>query len=166
MKRLLVNLGPLVHLSGNGPIAGDLTDETSHVLPAGMAILVNEHVIERIGHEGDLIEEYQGIETIDLEGKAVIPGLVDAHTHLLWAGDRSREISWKLQGMSYRQIADKGGGIAHTVEQTRNLPGSELAKIGIKRMEEALRNGTTHLEAKSGYGLSTESELKLSLIHI
>ena len=161
MKRLLVNLGPLVHLSGNGPIAGDLTDETSHVLPAGMAILVNEHVIERIGHEGDLIEEYQGTETIDLEGKAVIPGLVDAHTHLLWAGDRSREISWKHQGMSYRQIADKGGGIAYTVEQTRNLPGSELAKIGIKRMEEALRNGTTHLEAKSGYGLSTESELKL-----
>ena len=79
-----------------------------------------------------MVSEYTGIEIIDLEGKAVIPGLVDSHTHLLWAGDRSREVGWKQKGMSYRDIAENGGGIAATVLPTRKSAILNLRIWGLK----------------------------------
>lgn len=161
MQRLLTNIGPLAHLAGAGPIVGVITDESLYVAEAGLGILIEDHVIVKIAPSAELLEEYTQAEVLDLEGKAVIPGLVDSHTHLLWAGDRSREVSWKQQGFSYSKIADLGGGIAATVAPTVAATTPELAHLGIERMREALRNGTTHLEAKSGYGLDTDSELRL-----
>ncbi len=160
MQRLLINAGPIAHLAGEGPIVGHLV-ESDYVSEPGLAILIEGHIIVRIGPTEDLVSEYSQAEILDLEGKAVIPGLVDSHTHLLWAGDRSREVSWKQQGMSYSKIAQNGGGIGATVDPTRAATESELAHLGVERMREALRNGTTHLEAKSGYGLNTDTELKL-----
>ena len=164
MQRLLTNAGPIAHLAGNGPIKGHVYDESSLVADAGMAILVEDHIIKKIGETEELESEFSGAEKLNLEGKAVVPGLVDSHTHLLWAGDRSREVSWKQKGLTYRQIAEKGGGIGATVSPTRKSSDSELAHLGIERMREALRNGTTHMEAKSGYGLNTETELRLLTI--
>ena len=164
MQRLLTNAGPIAHLAGNGPIKGHVDDESSLVADAGMAILVEDHIIKKIGDTEELESEFSGAEKLNLEGKAVIPGLVDSHTHLLWAGDRSREVSWRQKGLTYRQIAEKGGGIGATVSPTRKSSDSELAHLGIERMREALRNGTTHMEAKSGYGLNTETELRLLTI--
>ena len=164
MQRLLTNAGPIAHLAGNGPIKGHVDDESSLVADAGMAILVEDHIIKKIGETEELESEFSGAEKLNLEGKAVIPGLVDSHTHLLWAGDRSREVSWRQKGLTYRQIAGKGGGIGATVSPTRKSSDSELAHLGIERMREALRNGTTHMEAKSGYGLNTETELRLLTI--
>lgn len=164
MQRLLTNAGPIAHLAGNGPIKGHVDDESSLVADAGMAILVEDHIIKKIGDTEELESEFSGAEKLNLEGKAVIPGLVDSHTHLLWAGDRSREVSWRQKGLTYRQIAGKGGGIGATVSPTRKSSDSELAHLGIERMREALRNGTTHMEAKSGYGLNTETELRLLTI--
>jgi len=161
MQRLLSNAGPIAHLAGIGPITGNVEDESAYVTDSGMAILVEDHVIKKIGLSDELLSEFSGAEVLDLEGKAIIPGLVDAHTHLLWSGDRSREVSWRQKGLSYREIAQRGGGIAATVEPTRRSTDSQLAHLGIERMREALRNGTTHLEAKSGYGLDTETELRL-----
>jgi len=161
MQRLLINAGPIAHFAGDGPITGNVVDEEEYISNAGLAILIEDHVIIRIGPSAELLAEYTQAEIFDLEGKAVVPGLVDSHTHLLWAGDRSREVSWKQQGMTYGEIAQNGGGIGATVDPTRTASDTELAHLGIERMREALRNGTTHLEAKSGYGLDTDTELRL-----
>lgn len=161
MDRLLVNAGPIAHMAGEGPIVGKIHDHTEYVHPGGLAILISDFSIVKIAQSEEMLSEYTDVEIIDLEGKAVVPGLVDAHTHLLWAGDRSKEVGWKQQGMTYREIAEKGGGIAATVLPTRKSSDSHLAHLGVERMREALRNGTTHMEAKSGYGLDTESELRL-----
>ena len=161
MQRLLTNAGPIAHLSGVGPITGEIDVEGAHVWDAGLAILVENGIILKIAPSKELADEFSNAEIIDLGGKAIVPGLVDSHTHLLWSGDRSREVSWKQRGLSYREIASKGGGIGATVLPTRDSSADELKQIGIARMKEALRNGTTHMEAKSGYGLDTESELRL-----
>ncbi len=161
MDRLLVNAGPIAHMSGEGPIVGIIEDDSKYVHEEGLGILVEDFMIKKIADTEELASEYTDIEVFDLEGKAVLPGLVDSHTHLLWAGDRSREVTWKQKGMSYRQIAENGGGIAATVMPTREVSDSELSRLGIGRLREALRNGTTHMEAKSGYGLDTDSELRL-----
>ena len=164
MQRLLTNAGPIAHLAGSGPIRGHIHDESALVADSGLAILVEDHIIKKIAETEELKSEFSGAEILDLEGKAVIPGLVDSHTHLLWAGDRSREVSWRQRGLTYRQISEKGGGIGATVIPTRQSSNSDLANLGIERMREALRNGTTHMEAKSGYGLNTETELRLLTI--
>ena len=161
MQRLISNTGPIAHLSGHGPISGHIQDLGPLVSEPGMAILVDDHVITKIGESDEMLSEYSDVEVIDVEGRAIIPGLVDSHAHLIWAGDRSREVGWKQQGMTYRQISEMGGGIAATVIPTRNASDSELAHLGIERMREALRNGTTHMEIKSGYGLDTKTELRL-----
>ena len=161
MQRLLTNAGPIAHLTGEGPITGEIDDISKHVLSAGSGILVENGIIQKIAKSDELVSEYTNAEIIDLAGKAVIPGLVDSHAHLLWAGDRSREVSWKQQGLTYREIASKGGGINATVKPTRDSNDEELMQFGIERMLEALRNGTTHMEAKSGYGLDTKTELRL-----
>lgn len=161
MQRLLTNAGPIAHLSGEGPLTGTIEDVERYIWSAGLGILVENGVIQRIASSEELVSEYTGAEIINLGGKAIVPGLVDSHTHLLWAGDRSREVSWKQQGLSYREIASKGGGINATVKPTRNSNDDNLRLIGIERMQEALRNGTTHMEAKSGYGLDTKTELRL-----
>ena len=83
------------------------------------------------------------------------------HIHTYYGLETVVEISWKQQGLTYKKISEMGGGIAATVLPTRKSTDQELAGIGIKRMKEALRNGTTHMEAKSGYGLNLETELRL-----
>ena len=161
MQRLISNIGPLAHLAGSGPISGHVDDLENYVSEPGMAILIEDHVIVKIGDSEELVSEFDNAEVVDVNGNAVIPGLVDSHAHLIWSGDRSREVRWKQQGKSYREIAELGGGIAATVIPTRNTSDSKLSSIGISRMREALRNGTTHMEVKSGYGLDTETELRL-----
>jgi imidazolonepropionase len=133
-----------------------------------MAIVVNNGVITKIADSKELEDEYgspqsgnKDVTIISLEGHAVVPGLVDGHNHLLWAGDRSNEITMKQQGMSYQSIAAAGGGIQHTVRETASCSKEKLTQIGYQRMRTALHNGTTHLETKSGYGLTTERELLL-----
>ena len=110
MRMLLVNAGPIAHMASSVPIRGHITDESEYIHKAGLGILVNDYIIERIDQTEALLAEFSDAEIVDLEGRAVIPGLVDSHTHLLWAGDRSREITWKQSGLSYKEIADMGGG--------------------------------------------------------
>ena len=92
MQRLISNAGPIAHLSGHGPISGHIQDLDLLVSEPGMAILVDDHVITKIGESDEMLSEYSGVEVIDIEGRAIIPGLVDSHAHLIWAGDRSREV--------------------------------------------------------------------------
>ena len=98
---------------------------------------------------------------LDARGGAVVPGFVDPHTHVVFAGDRRDELRRRLGGATYAQIAAEGGGIVSTVHATRAASDDDLAAATTRRLDEMLRAGTTTCEAKSGYGLTTDSELKM-----
>ncbi|UCE13068.1 MAG: imidazolonepropionase [Candidatus Heimdallarchaeota archaeon] len=97
---------------------------------------------------------------MDVTKKTVIPGLVDSHTHISFAGDREDELEMKLKGLSYLEILKRGGGILRTVKATRKANVEKLIEIGKENANIMLRHGTTTIEAKSGYGLDTKSEVK------
>jgi imidazolonepropionase len=99
--------------------------------------------------------------TIDAGRGSLVPGFVDPHTHVVYAGDRREELRRRLAGVSYGEIAAAGGGIVASVSATRAATENELFRASAVRLDEMLRNGTTTCEAKSGYGLTTDSELKL-----
>jgi len=98
---------------------------------------------------------------IDATGKVVMPGLIDSHTHLVFAGSRENEFEQRIRGLSYLEIAERGGGILSTVEGTRRASFDELFSLGKKRLDRMLSKGVTTIEAKSGYGLSLQDELKI-----
>lgn len=102
-----------------------------------------------------------GGKKLDATGKVVTPGFIDSHTHLLFAGTREQEFELRLQGATYQEIAAKGGGIKSTVEMTRRASREELLALGRKNLLSMLSLGTTTVEAKSGYGLSTKDEIKM-----
>jgi imidazolonepropionase len=102
-----------------------------------------------------------GVRKIDASGKVVMPGFIDSHTHLLFPGSREKEFELRILGATYQEIAAKGGGIKSTVQKTRQASKEELVAIGKKHLDTMLSLGTTTVEAKSGYGLSTKDELKM-----
>lgn len=99
-------------------------------------------------------------EVIDARGKTIVPGFVDAHTHLVHGGSRENELAMKLSGKSYMEIHEAGGGILSTVHSTRALSEKELTEKALRSLRVMLQHGTTTVEAKSGYGLDLETELK------
>ena len=101
-----------------------------------------------------------GAAELDAQGAAVVPGFVDAHTHLAFAGDRDDEIARRLAGATYAEIAAAGGGIVRTVSATRAASREDLARLVEARLDEMLLCGTTTAEVKSGYGLETAAELR------
>ena len=174
MDLLLYNIGELATLShGNvsKPLSGaKMSDRENLISDPGLSILISEGKIVKISPEEELIEEFapdisegksRQIELVDANGNAVIPGLVDCHTHLLWSGDRSDEIRLRQNGLSYQDISNLGGGIAKTVNSTRKASRLELEKIGRHNLSQSSYFGTTTIEAKSGYGLSVDSEIKI-----
>ena len=97
---------------------------------------------------------------LDANGGALVPGFVDPHTHLPWAGSREEEFRMRLAGKTYMEIAAAGGGILSTVRSTREAEEEELSLGVERRLDQMLRHGTTTAEAKSGYGLNLEDEIK------
>ncbi|MBZ2168082.1 imidazolonepropionase [Marinobacter sp. F4216] len=100
-------------------------------------------------------------ELIDGRGGWMTPGMIDAHTHLVFAGNRAREFELRLEGASYQQIAQEGGGILSTVKATRAATVDELVELAVPRLEALMREGVTSVEIKSGYGLNPEAELNM-----
>ncbi|MGB9702942.1 MAG: imidazolonepropionase [Candidatus Kapaibacteriota bacterium] len=100
-------------------------------------------------------------QSVDLSGKTLIPGFTDPHTHIIFGGNRSNEFARRLEGATYIEIAKEGGGILSTVRATREATLDELVMSASKLIENAIKNGTIALEIKSGYGLNTETEIKM-----
>lgn len=124
------------------------------------ALAVREGRIVGVGRTRDVRSRFAAPQVLDVEGRAVVPGFVDAHTHLPFAGSRAFELELKLAGRSYLQILRAGGGIHRTVRDTRAATLGELVALVRERMDVMLRWGTTTAEAKSGYGLTVADELK------
>lgn len=148
-------------LGSDGPRSG-LAQGELDVLPNGAVAIKGERILA-VGDTDDILRDYRGENTrlMDATGKVVTPGLVDSHTHLLWAGFRDEEYEMRLKGATYLQIMEAGGGIMSTVRSTRLASGMELKELAYARLMRMLAYGTTTVEVKSGYGLSVEDELKM-----
>ena len=146
---------------GNGPRLGRDLGQVRVIEKAAIASRGEQIVF--VGEETDYHQAVQltsGGRTIDAQGGTVLPGFVDAHTHLPFAGWREREFDERLRGATYSDIAARGGGILSTVSRTRAVDREQLARDVRNRLDSMLRLGTTTVEAKSGYGLSVQDELK------
>src|SRR5437870_7284368 len=157
----VVNCSQLVTLAGahRPRTGGDLRQLA--IIEDG-AMLVREDRIEAVGWRREIETLIDAdCELIDAGRRVVMPGFVDAHTHPVFAGIRANEFEQRTAGATYREIAAGGGGIRATVRATRNASQGDLVKAGKRYAEWFLRNGTTTIEAKSGYGLTIEDELKI-----
>ncbi len=130
------------------------------------SVWIRDGIIETIGPLQEIrkslpAEEFLRAETVDGSGLMAIPGFVDAHTHLLFAGSRENEFYLRAGGTDYMDILRKGGGIHSTVQAIRKASEEELVQHGLKWLDKALRFGTTTIEIKSGYGLDIETERKM-----
>ncbi|MAO65354.1 MAG: imidazolonepropionase [Balneola sp.] len=132
-----------------------------------VAIYISDGMIKAVGPISEVMEQVEGHPVIlDAEGKSAVPGFVDSHSHLVFGGNRADEFAMRSAGMSYEEIAEKGGGIVSTVEATRNASKEELKNLARIRLQKALKQGITTMEIKSGYGLDPETERKmLEVIH-
>jgi imidazolonepropionase len=128
------------------------------------SVLIKDGKIEWVGRAIDFNFGLYGrneIEVVDLTGKVMMPGFVDSHTHLVFAGTREDEFDLRIKGYTYKQIAERGGGILNTVKKTREETKENLFKIAQGYAQKALSFGTTTIEIKSGYGLNLEDEIKI-----
>ena len=157
----IVNIGQLVTLSGPArPRAGPELRALGLIRDAAM--LIEGDRIAAVGSYPELRSCIPSDATIiDAEGRCVTPGFVDAHTHLVFAGNRADEFEKRIAGATYQEIAAAGGGILRTVKMTRAASEDELLASARRHRDWMLRGGTTALEAKSGYGLDRETELKM-----
>lgn len=127
------------------------------------AVAVSDGVIVDVGKSDSVLREHDaaGVEKIDAGGKVVMPGFVDPHTHLVYAGSREFELELKAKGKSYFEILREGGGIYRTVAETRAASPEDLLRESGQRLESMLAHGSTTIEAKSGYGLDKTVELRI-----
>src|SRR5438093_12491460 len=130
------------------------------IIPNG-GMLIRDGKIDIVGASDEIEKKAGDVEIVDAGGRVVLPGFVDAHTHLVFAGNRLDDFERRARGETYGQIAKAGGGIWSTVEKTRAASGEDLFDQAQTHAEWFLRCGTTTIEAKSGYGLRREDELKI-----
>lgn len=154
---LIHNTSQLLTLAG-GPQRGTELG-TLGIIPDG-AVLIEHETIAAVGTSSDLLQKYPAAIRLDAQSKVVMPGFVDPHTHLVWAGDRAAEFEMRLQGKTYMQIMAAGGGILSTVKATCSASLEDLVSQSHKRAQQAFLHGTTTMEAKSGYGLDIDTEIK------
>jgi len=160
---IVTNCSQLVTLAGPARVRRGAEMRDLGVIPDG-AMLVRGDRIVAVGSRSE-VEVGQAVspaeEVVDAQGRIVMPGFIDAHTHPVFAGTRADEFEQRIQGATYAEIAARGGGIRSTVRKTREADETDLLDTTRRYGAWFLRGGTTMVEAKSGYGLSLESELKI-----
>lgn len=145
-----------IKLTNIGELATWNSTQQDVILRSGVEILIEDDHISRIDKTiSDPVDE-----TIDCQGKLVTPGFIDPHTHPIFYQGRHDEFAQRIAGATYQEIAAQGGGIGSSIKGVRQARESDLIELVSKRLDRFLRLGTTTIEAKSGYGLNTESELK------
>jgi len=159
MKTIIKNASQLVTCSGIGPKKGKFMNDLS-IIDDG-AIYIEDGIIKDIGKNRHILEKYNDVEDIiDAENKAVLPAFIDSHTHLVFGGNREQEFSMRVNGESYMQIMKNGGGIQNSVNRTREATFDELYKKSQKAINSMVSFGVGTIEAKSGYGLDFDTEIK------
>ncbi|ESW59636.1 MAG: imidazolonepropionase [Rhodobacter sp. CACIA14H1] len=141
-----------------------LTGITAATMTGGYGLIPDAALLiegDRIAWTGPRSDAPKGHETLDFKGRLVTPGLIDAHTHIVFAGNRAAEFERRLQGASYEEIARAGGGILSTVTATRAATEDDLIAQALPRLDAMIAQGTTTVEIKSGYGLTIADELKM-----
>ncbi|KAK2728081.1 probable imidazolonepropionase [Artemia franciscana] len=172
MKLLVTNAKQVVRVTANGEKMLRGLEQTQSSLAIlterngeGISILIDEDgKIAAIDYDSkiqNLIGNIKIKNVIDATGMCIIPGLVDGHTHPVWAGDRVHEFVMKMSGATYMEVHAAGGGIHFTVDKTRDASEEELFLLLSERLRKMMRNGTVLVEAKSGYGLDLETEIKM-----
>ena len=158
---LIVNAEELLTLAGSSqkPRTGKQMSELEIIRDG--AIAIREGKIVAVGKTSDVSKAFRGENVISAKGKTVLPGFVDPHTHLVFAGSREDEFQMRVEGASYMEILNSGGGVLKTAKETRRTRVEKLVELGLERLDAMLAHGTTTVEAKSGYGLTTEDELKI-----
>src|SRR5205807_902187 len=150
--------GRIWHNARLATVRGDLPD--LGVIERGVIAALDGR-IAFAGSHSDFPSDADAAKRIDCEGRWITPGLIDCHTHLVYAGNRAREFEMRLEGASYEQISRRGGGILSTVRATRAATLQELIEQSRPRRDALLGEGVTTLEIKSGYGLTLEDEIKM-----
>lgn len=161
VKTLLVNIGQLVQVSTTSELWKRGASMSMLCIRKNASMLVDESIVWIGDHDDHHEMISQADQIVDCHGCVVMPGFVDSHSHIVFAGSRSQEFARRLSGVSYRQIASEGGGILATMAAVRSASEDELFTVGRKLALSALKHGTTTLEVKSGYALDSEGELKM-----
>jgi imidazolonepropionase len=162
---LITGASQLLTLRGRVPRRGKSLSDLDIVKDG--ALLIRDGVIAAVGARAEVesLPESRSAEKLDVDGRVVLPGLVDSHTHLIHAASRAEEYELKIAGASYEEIARKGGGILNSVKKLRAATSEALKKRAHAALREFAAHGTTTVEAKSGYGLDVASELKILRLH-
>jgi imidazolonepropionase len=163
MKLLVKNIGALVgtHAADVNALRGSQLAHLPMIQNAWLA--VEDGVIVDFGEMADWpgISDWRDLEVVDADGGWIIPGYCDSHSHAVFAASRAGEFSDRIKGMTYEEIAAKGGGILNSAAKLADMSEDALFEDALDRLDELMRMGTTSLEIKSGYGLSTDAELKM-----
>jgi len=158
---LIVNADELITLAGSNdkPRTGERMREIGIIRNGGLAI--KDGTIVSVGKTPDITRDFKAEDVANANGKIVMPGFVDPHTHLVFAGSREEEFQLRIEGVSYVEILRAGGDIMRTVRETRRASIEKLVDYGTETLDSMLEHGTTTVEAKSGYGLATKDEMKM-----
>ena len=154
------NAGQLITCASGGKPKRGVAMHDVGIVENG-AVAIGDGKILDAGRSEEILRDFRSDKKIDAQGRVVSPAFVDPHTHIVYAGNRLDEFELKIKGVEYLEILAAGGGIISTVRQTRQASCEELVEQGRKRLDEMLASGTTTCEIKTGYGLDTETELKM-----
>lgn len=161
MKLLIENARQIVTCRTNGKKFRTGKHQSEIGLIENAGIYAENGIIKWIGKKLPSKIKKSSLQKIDARGKVIFPGFVDSHTHLVFAGDRANEYAMRMEGKTYEEIAQAGGGIINTVSAVRKTPKAKLKSLAKQRVWNSISSGVTTLEAKSGYGLDTENEIKM-----
>ncbi len=159
---IVINAAELVTLKGPRRARAKAEMSELSIIHDG-AVAIAGGIIQDVGKTETILREHDaiGVDKMDATDRIVMPGLVDAHTHVVYAGSREHELELKAKGKSYLEILQEGGGIYRTVRDTREVSPHELFKQSAKRLESMIAHGSTTIEAKSGYGLDRAVEIRI-----